>query len=150
MENHQFAFLALQRMGEAKWHLGEASLALDLMDQAVETARAYGMASFEANALMVKGRALREAGRDQESLSILRNALNLAGRLGNVIIKLEASLLAAELLLESGDGDTAREMAKDASTLCATVKHRELVERTEALFRRLGLPFEADGSEPAG
>ena len=132
-------------MGEAKWLLGEEATALDLIDRAVDTAKQHGMSSFQANTLMVKGRILKGSGWGDESLPILRQARELAETIDNMIIKLEASLLIAEILLEKGDEDAVRDLAEESSHLCQIVKHPGLMERTEAVCTRLGLPFYARG-----
>ncbi len=147
MENHHFTILALQRMGQAKWHLGEEALALDLIEQAVDLAKKYDMKFYEADVIMVKARLLKGRGRNNESLAVLRRVQELAESIGHDLIKLETSLLMAEIMIESGENATAVKLVEDASKLCRKVRHPDLMGRTEALCRQLGMLYDVGDSE---
>ncbi|MGH3360188.1 MAG: BTAD domain-containing putative transcriptional regulator [Nocardioidaceae bacterium] len=88
---------SLDRLASAQWRLGLHDLAYETAGRARALYRRLGDTSGEVHPVMVQGLALLERKRFDEAVSVLENALHLAGRAGQPTARFRNNLAAASI-----------------------------------------------------
>ena len=102
------------RLGEVRLEQGDASAALDEIAPALPSLKAAGLRQIELQALQLQGRALALAGRPQEAIPVLEEALAGRRALRDAVGETESLSTLAETERSLGRKEKAREHAEAA------------------------------------